>query len=84
MERNIEWTTEDEKKFINGIGYPVGHRPTNIPLISPHKPSYSRQELLGKYLLIAEERERWGEIDQEVIVKYVRSLITQPFKAERR
>ncbi len=69
------WTTKDEKKFIDGMGFDKDHVPTNRPPSCQHFFALTREEMLQKYIETSRARVNWGEIDRDAVVKYAEEAL---------
>lgn len=61
---SMTWTTADERAYLESIGR-VGGETQKI----------GRREMLERYIVAAEQRERWGAIDGDEIRAFARSLL---------
>jgi hypothetical protein len=69
----LGWTTKDEKTFLDGLG---SYRETGYSYRTGDAPQ-SRTELLRRYIEIAPNRQRWGQIDPYVAVEHARHALAQ-------
>lgn len=60
------WSTEDELKFLNGLG--------------KHAPELeqSRETLLPRYRMSLDRRRDWTGVDKNTILRYLDAEITKP------
>ncbi len=67
MDKPKTWTTEDEIKFINGIGG------ENRVKASEHMYTKGRAELLEDYLDFSNFfRCEWGNIEKDIVIQYAK------------
>ena len=61
--------TASEIAYINGLGRHKGPGSRSRPIVP------DRQTILQLYITNAQNRERWGAVDKDVVIKYAKKLI---------
>ena len=62
------YTTYSEKKFIDGLGTMKFSAAQSVAQLT-------REELLGRYLSSCYNRQLWGKIDKNEVIRYTQSQI---------
>ena len=73
----VDWGTQDEKSFIDGIGHRKTEKPSNVPPNCPHYFRLNRLQMLKKYLDYIALRVFWASIDKAAVRTYAANALEE-------